>query len=105
MKNPFSPSSGSIRFRMPGPERGQPARDWANAAGQSNSISSRARPALAFLSLTLFCFAATPATDGAEMKRPQANWERSIVQIDVKRKNYDFLLPWTTPLHNAQKYG
>ncbi len=47
-----------------------------------------------------------PALPAAENPRPASrSWEQSIVTLDVKRKSYDFILPWTTPMQNLQKYG
>ena len=31
--------------------------------------------------------------------------EQSIVLLDIKRKNYDYFQPWTTPMQNLQKFG
>src|ERR1043166_3169231 len=68
-------------------------------------LSTRWRTIQLCLSVALLFSLSTSLGGAAETKRPAANWEHSVVQIDIKRKNYDFLLPWTTPLHNAQKYG
>lgn len=43
---------------------------------------------------------------GAENAKAQApGWENSVVLLDVKRKQYDYFQPWSTPMQNLQKFG
>ena len=46
-----------------------------------------------------------PSAKAADSGKRVKSWERSIVLLDIKRKNYDYFQPWTTPIQNLQKFG
>jgi len=41
----------------------------------------------------------------SQVQAQKFSWEESVVLIDVKRKQYDYFQPWTTPMQNQQKCG
>jgi len=51
------------------------------------------------------CFVAASAF-GQEQRAPEpSSWERSVVTVEITRKQYDYLQPWSKRLKNAQKSG
>ena len=51
--------------------------------------------------ILLFAAAAVPAAD----KTRAADMENSVVQIEVSRRQYDFVQPWTRRVDQLQKVG
>jgi hypothetical protein len=58
-----------------------------------------------FLLFTFTIVVAAAFSLVAQEKSAVHNWEKTIVLLDVKRKNFDYLLPWITPMQNLQKFG
>lgn len=50
-------------------------------------------------------FLSLSALAAAEPQNAVNPWEHSVVTIDVRRKHYDYMQPWTTPMGNSQKFG
>ena len=51
-----------------------------------------------------FCWAGIAASFGAAAVKT-ADYETSIVQMEVSRKQYDFVQPWTKKVDQLQKVG
>jgi len=62
------------------------------------------RNALAFGFFLLLSAAGAVRGDEQPGQEP-SRWEKSVVTIDVTRKQYDYLQPWTKRLKNTQKSG
>src|SRR2546423_5408880 len=61
---------------------------------------------LKFFVLLSLVLTAAPATQAANNKpSPLAAWERSIVTVEVARKQYDYYQPWSKRTHKTQKTG
>ena len=60
-----------------------------------------------FLLSTVVLFTAIAlSTDAQERRRaPASPWERSVVTLEVSRKQYDYYQPWTRKTSRAQKTG
>ena len=56
-----------------------------------------------FLTMVLLNLAAQSRVHGAEAA--DREWERSVVSVDVTRKQYDFFLPWSKQAQNIIKSG
>jgi hypothetical protein len=60
----------------------------------------------ALLPIFLITVAAVLSTNGQERHRaPASPWERSVVTLEVSRKQYDYYQPWTRKTARAQKTG
>src|ERR1051326_4475661 len=60
---------------------------------------------LKFFLCFLLLLAAAPAHAGEEKRNVPSIWARSIVTIEVARKQYDYYQPWSKPTHQVQKIG
>src|ERR1044071_7430691 len=50
--------------------------------------------------------AAAVSAAGSEMaRRPAGDWERSLISIEINRKQYDYFQPWTKRVQNTLKSG
>src|SRR5262245_32175203 len=58
---------------------------------------------LLFLAVTLPCVLGRAADENKSVDT--AAWDRSLVQIDVTRKQYDYFQPWSKRMKNGQKTG
>ena len=63
------------------------------------------RAALALLAATMALALSVPAQAQEEKKAELAGWERSVVTIEVARKQYDYYQPWTKRTRRFQKIG
>ena len=63
------------------------------------------KPPLHFALASLFLLGSLGVSAQAKNESATAAWERSVVHLDVTRKQYDYTQPWTKRLKNTQKTG
>src|SRR5690349_17996523 len=53
----------------------------------------------------LFLLLSTPAFAQEQVNLDSARWEKALVTLDVTRKQYEYLQPWSKRLKTGQKTG
>src|SRR6266496_3579041 len=63
------------------------------------------RTRFAPLLAALWLASAVPGAGSEMARRPAGDWERSLVSVEINRKQYDYFQPWTKRVQTAVKSG